>query len=164
MAIPGGIVGWIVAQSMFNGIDPVMLAVCACIGLLCLLGVIFIPDRPPQAPIFNSERVRVMAVKDLPEEVRRHANWPYERTEAAELRPVIIIPNVADLVIEHKKYSNLLTFQIDRIYLQMDYLMGQGADIRDFLAANGWSLIWAGKQVAASPAASESDAGILVNT
>jgi hypothetical protein len=163
MVIPGGIIGWLVAQSTFSGIDSLTIAMCASVGLLWLLVAIFMPDRPPQAPVLNSDLVRVTAVKDLSDQVRRHANWPYERTKSAELRPVVIIPKSPQVVMDHKKYSNLLSFKIDGIDIQVDYLIGQGADILDFLAANGWSLIWAGEQITAPPAPSETDAGILVS-
>jgi len=165
IGIPAFILSYIVAYSIVNGADQLLLAIGASVGLLWLLAAIFVPQRQAQPPILNDAVARVTTIKDLPEEIRRHPDWPHERDDKSELRPVVIISRTDQLVIDHRKHSNLLHLHPDGIDIHVDHLTGQGAQIRDFLLANGWSLDWAGEKLTATapPPSSETDAGILVS-
>jgi hypothetical protein len=115
-------------------------------GALVGLVVGMFSEKRPKPPSLPTS-----LVSQLDESIRRHPEWPNEKTETAEQRYVVVVPRSEGTALEHPKFSNLLNVKLEKTPLSMQYLMGQGGEVRDYLVASGWPVVWRNEKLAITP-------------
>jgi hypothetical protein len=86
--------------------------------------------------------------KKIPPAVRNDPDWPVEKGDRC---PVVTVPRNAIEFLYHKKLSGKLQLIYDGMTLVIPHDQADGKNLKAFLTATGWPMIWDGEAVNLSP-------------
>jgi len=91
--------------------------------------------------------IETTTLSSLDPDVLNHVDWPVESSKKDSSIQVLVVPAELIELVEHPRFSNFLTFEMDDSSITVEYLLLRGKPIRDYLNATGWPVRWCGKNL-----------------